>query len=314
VSAGDLLTEAVEELYSSAPEEFIERRAALAAQARAAGQASMAKGIASLRKPTRSAWVLNQLVRAAPGVGSQLAQLGADLRAAQSSLDGARIRELSVRRRRMIDALTRQAFTVSGQLAPQASVTDEVTSTLGAALADPKVAERLQAGTLERAARSDGSGLAGTSDLDLVPPSTRNHDTLTGKGAAAPVAPVARAAKGAAAAVGSRPERGNRQATADAERERRQAAADAERERRQAVAEAERKRRQAVAEAEQMVAAADQAASAAASAERNQESAIRRIQDQLAAARSDLADARLQARQAMTRQRQAHQALDRLRK
>ena len=99
VSSDDLVREAGGELYSGDPEEFIERRGVLAARARVAGDAVAAKRIAGLRKPTRSAWVLNQLVRSEPGVPGQLAELGEELRAAQRSLDGAAIRELSVRRR-----------------------------------------------------------------------------------------------------------------------------------------------------------------------------------------------------------------------
>ena len=136
----------------------MQRRAALAARARAAGDAAAAKKIAGLRKPTRSAWVLNQLARSAPAGASQLAELGAEFRAAQQSLDGAAIRELSVRRRKLIDSLARQAFTMAGEQAPSAALADEVTATLGAALADPQIAGQLQAGTLERAVRSDGLG------------------------------------------------------------------------------------------------------------------------------------------------------------
>src|SRR5580692_10802802 len=164
VTGSDLLREAVAELYSSSPEEFVERRRVLVARARAAGEASVAKQIAALRKPTRSAWVINQLVRSAPAVSDQLAELGDEFRAAQRSGDGAAIRQLSVRRRRLLDELARQAFTVSGQHSPPVALKDEVTATLGAALADPQFAEQLQAGTLERAGHRDGLG------LDAPPP------------------------------------------------------------------------------------------------------------------------------------------------
>jgi len=118
VTEPDLFAEAAAELYTADPDQFIERRGVLAARARAAGQAPAAKRIAGLRKPTRSAWVLNQLVRAAPGVPSELTSLGRELRAAQRSLDGAAIRELSVRRHRLIESLARQAFTAVGLRAP----------------------------------------------------------------------------------------------------------------------------------------------------------------------------------------------------
>ena len=69
----DLLADAVAELYQADPDDFTQRRAELVAQAREAGQAAAAKQIAALRKPTRSAWVVNRLVRADPEVTSRLA-------------------------------------------------------------------------------------------------------------------------------------------------------------------------------------------------------------------------------------------------
>ena len=109
---GDLLSEAMTELYSSDLGEFTERRGVLAAGARAGGQPSVAKQIAALRKPTRSAWVVNQLVHADPDVAERLAALGDELRTAERSVDGARIRELSVTRRQLIEALVRQALSL----------------------------------------------------------------------------------------------------------------------------------------------------------------------------------------------------------
>ena len=101
VSGSDFLREATAELYGSDPEEFTERRTALASQARAAGDRAAAKEIAGLRKPTRSAWMINQLVRADPGVAGRLTGLGDELRAAATALDGAKIRELSQERRKL---------------------------------------------------------------------------------------------------------------------------------------------------------------------------------------------------------------------
>src|SRR5450755_3406818 len=161
VTDDDLLPAAVAELYASGPEEFIKRRGELASRARAAGQAALAKRIAGLRKPTRSAWIINQLIRSDPARSARLADLGEQLRAAQSSLDGPAIRDLSLQRRQLIDALARQAFAVAGQPSPPAAIRDEVTATLGAALADPQVADRVRAGTLERAAHSEGFGSEG---------------------------------------------------------------------------------------------------------------------------------------------------------
>ena len=152
----DLLADAKAELYRADPDDFMPRRQELVAQAREAGQTAAAKQIAALRKPTRSAWVVNRLVRNDPEVTERLAALAAELRGAGPSMDGGRIRELSAARARLVDELTRQAL---GDLpAPPAAVREEVTATLDAALADPEVAANL--GTLVRAAHWAGFGLA----------------------------------------------------------------------------------------------------------------------------------------------------------
>ena len=169
VSGTDFTGEAPAELYGSDPEGFTERRAALASQARAAGDRAAAKEIAALRKPTRPAWMINQLVRDDPGVAERLTGLGDELRAAAAALDGAKIRELSQARRRLIDTLIRQALQQAGEQSPPAALREDLTATLGAALADPQVARELAAGTLQRAVhRADFS--AGIPGLTLVPP------------------------------------------------------------------------------------------------------------------------------------------------
>ena len=286
----DLLEEAVAELYSSDPDEFIERRGALAAAARAAGQAPAAQQIAGLRKPTRSAWVVNQLVRAAPEVPSELDSLGAELRAAQRSLDGEAIRELSQRRHQLIEALARRAFAVCGLRSPPAALRDEVTATLGAALADPEVAEQLTAGTLARAARSEGFGLPGRPALTLVT-SSGGRRPSPGPRAARP-----RAASGAGPAAPAP-----------------LAAVTPEQLAEQARAEREQRRQAALAEAERTASEVSAAAAAATAAEQEQERAVQALEEELADARRSLEQIRAQARRARARQRQARQALDRLR-
>jgi hypothetical protein len=323
VSGGDLLQEAIAELYSGDPGEFIERRSGLAARARTAGDAALAKKITGLRKPTRSAWILNQLVRSAPEVTSQLAELGDELRAAQRSLDGPAIRELSLRRRQLIDAVTRQAFALSGQQSPPPVLKDEVTATLNAALADPQFNEQLRAGALDRAVRRDGFGPAAAPGLVLLPSPSRGA-TARDRAVTGTAPPAAHAprptARGAAKVKAEQKrhlqaiattEQERRRATA-AEREHRQAIAAAEQEHRRVIAAAEQEHRRAIAAAEQAVAEADRAADAAAMAERADDSAVRQIEEQLTEARRRLADTRLRTRQAGTRQRQARQALDQL--
>jgi DNA polymerase IIIc chi subunit len=152
----DLLADATAELYRLDPDEFMPRRQDLAAGAREAGQPAVAKQIAALRKPTRSAWVVNRLARADPGTTQRLTALAAELRDAERARDGARIRELSAARRRLVDDLTAQALSVLG--APPAALREEVMATFDSALADPEIAASL--GTLVRAAHWAGFGLA----------------------------------------------------------------------------------------------------------------------------------------------------------
>ena len=161
----DLLADAVARLYEADPDEFMPLRKDLAETARAAGDKDAAKKITGLRKPTRSAWVVNRLVRTDPEVSGRLAALAAELREAEQSRQGSRIRELSAARARLVDELTRQAL--AGLPAPPAAVREEVTATLDAALADPEVAASL--GTLVRAAHWAGFGLAPLPDGEAPP-------------------------------------------------------------------------------------------------------------------------------------------------
>jgi hypothetical protein len=147
----DLLAEARAELYDADPDGFTARRQELAQGARDAGEPAVAKQINALRKPTRSAWVVNRLVRSDPGARPRLDAMASDLREAA---DGARIRELTTARARLVDELTRTAL--AAVPAPPAALREEVTATLDAAIADPEVAGRL--GTLIRAEQYAGFG------------------------------------------------------------------------------------------------------------------------------------------------------------
>jgi hypothetical protein len=191
----DPLADAKAELYQGDPEAFMARRGELVAQAREAGQAAAAKQIGALRKPTRSAWVVNRLVRADPEVTARLAALAADLRG--GGLDGGRIRELTAARARLVDELTRQAL--DDLPAAPSAVREEVTATFDAALADPEVAANL--GTLVRAAHWAGFGLASPAD-----------------GAPAPPPPAAKTKKPAPAEPSAERERRHREKIISAER------------------------------------------------------------------------------------------------
>jgi len=163
----DLLADATAELYAADPDGFTARRAELAEHARDAGEPAVAKKITALRKPTRSAWVVNRLVRSDPEVRSRLEALAADLREAAG---GSRLRELTAARAKLVDELTRTAL--DGLPAPPAALREEVTATLDAAIADPGVAASL--GTLVRAARYAGfGGFAAAPPAEAPPKKTK---------------------------------------------------------------------------------------------------------------------------------------------
>jgi hypothetical protein len=158
VTGAELLDEAAAELYTADPDGFIARRQELTTRAREAGQAAAARQIAALRKPTRSAWVINRLARSDPGTLTQLTDLGRDLRAAERARDGGAMRELAQRRRQLIASLVQQALAAAGQATAAAAMREELTGTFAAAIADPDVAGQLQQGTLVRAVLRAGFG------------------------------------------------------------------------------------------------------------------------------------------------------------
>ena len=325
MSGTDFLGEATAELYGLDPEVFTERRAALAAQARAAGDRPAAKAIAGLRKPTRPAWMINQLVRADPGVGTRLTALGDELRAAASALDGARIRELSQARRRLIDTLIRQALQQAGERSPSAALREDLTATFGAALADPQVAGELAAGTLLRGVhRADFS--TGIPGLTLVPPpvdeGTRaaHEPDAAGKAKATrttgPAQPVKAAKKARAQdeARDAEEARAARDAGAAGKTPAAQEARTAETARAEEVRAARRaraaaERRQVIAEAEQALAEATQAADQAAQDERDGRDHVRALESELDEARRRLTEARRRVRETQSDLQKARRAL-----
>jgi hypothetical protein len=302
-----LLREAAAELYAGDPAGFIRRRGDLSAQARASGEGAAAKAIASLRKPTRSAWVVNRLVRTDPDAASRLTALGDDLRAAGRSLDGRRLRELSQARRDLIAALTRQALTGAGLCDPAEALREEVIATLSAALADPQVAAELAAGALVRPVERSGFGF-GPSDADGPLPATPSP---TGKRAAPGRPERTEQAERPGSARGERQRAGPRETQRERAGQKRAERDRAERERARAARE-QAKRAQAIATAERMIDAATRAAAAAQSAERACAEAVRDLEQQLDDAHDRLAGAKRTSRAAAAALRDARRALDRL--
>jgi len=154
------LAQVADELYGLAPTEFRTARDERARQARAAGDADLAEAIKRLRRPTVSAWLVNLLVREAPGQIRELLELGASLREAQQALAADRLRDLSGQRRQLITALSREAKRLAAEASQSlsAQVEHEVQDTLEAALADSSIADAVGSGRLTRGLSYAGLG------------------------------------------------------------------------------------------------------------------------------------------------------------
>jgi hypothetical protein len=157
--------EELDTLYEVSPKEFTAERARLADAAKQRGDDAAAKRISATNKPTTAAWIVNRLALRHADTRQRLADLGKRLRAAHAAMDGGRIRDLSAEQHKLIDELTRKALHEADLTQPSATVREDLTSTLQAAIADPKIGERL--GRLTRPEQWSGFGAFG----DAVPES-----------------------------------------------------------------------------------------------------------------------------------------------
>lgn len=303
MSAEDLVQEAIDELYALDPDDFTERRTALAAHARQTDKAA-GKDIAALRKPTRSAYALNQLVRSDAESAARLGELGEGLRSAQESLDGNRMRELSTLRRGLVEELADQAFQVIGQRSPPPGLRDEVVSTLNAAVADQSVVEQLRSAALLRPARWDGFGFASPPELSVVRPGGPHRPREGSSAGPKPGTPPKPGRTRAGPGRATQAKADHRAADAAA-----RTAVKAEA-RAQAKAQ-EQQRREALAQARRTVKEADTALAKAVGAEDDQRRKVSLLHEQLTDARRRLDEIRIDLRRAENRQRKAQQALDR---
>lgn len=144
---------AVGTLYGVAPADFIATRTQLAKD-----NPELAKRLRELRRPTVSAWAVNQLARAAGDEIGWLLDVGAELREAWAS--AGHIGGLEQRRSELIAQLVRTARELAdeaGQPLRDPAVR-EVEETLQAATIDPDVAEDVRAGRLDRPRSHAGFG------------------------------------------------------------------------------------------------------------------------------------------------------------
>src|SRR5918911_1034613 len=161
----DGVEDVAQRLYGLLPEEFTAARDQAAREARANGDRARAAAIAGLRRPSLAAWLVNALVRHRRDEVEQLLALGEAMRSAQLSLAGEEVRTLSRQRQQLIAAVGRQARALARELGHPVSddVGQEVEQTLGAAMADPAIAEAVRSGRLISPTSYAGLGTEGVS-------------------------------------------------------------------------------------------------------------------------------------------------------
>jgi hypothetical protein len=154
------LESVADELYGLPLREFVSTRTARAKQARADGDRDLATAIAGLTKPTRVAWLVNQLVRQRPEEIEPLLSLGAGLREATATLSGDDLRRLSRQQHQLVQAMVTQARAIASAAGEQVSsdTADGVEETLRAGLADDALAAELSTGRLTERLQFAGFG------------------------------------------------------------------------------------------------------------------------------------------------------------
>lgn len=103
------MTDEVDELRALPPEEFVSARNALAKQLKAEGRTELAAEVRSLRKPTVSQWIADQVRRHDEGVVDELRATSRGVAAAQEAVmaGGERdvLREATAKRREALSAV-----------------------------------------------------------------------------------------------------------------------------------------------------------------------------------------------------------------
>src|SRR5215207_6847504 len=130
------------------------------------GETEAADWVKGLTKPSRAAWLVNQLsVRKSDEI-AELLEAGRELRAAQEemlagSADRDKLREAARGEQRTVDSLLRTAEALGREHSVGQQILTKVGETLQAASSDPEVAEAIELGRLTREQRAAGVGLVG---------------------------------------------------------------------------------------------------------------------------------------------------------
>ena len=156
----------LDELFHGPLEEFTQARNELAKSLRSDGKAEAADWVKGLTKPSRAAWLVNQLAARKSDEIAELLESGRELRAAQEEMlagatDRDKLRETAKREKEAIDSLLRTAEAIGREHGVGAQILTRVGETLQAATTDPEVSEAIEAGRLTREQRAASIGLVG---------------------------------------------------------------------------------------------------------------------------------------------------------
>ena len=151
-------------LYGLPLKEFTPARNALVRELRKAGRKDAAEEVKGLKKPSVSAWAINQVARREPEKISELVKAGELLRKAQrdvlSGKSGSDVREASRRQHELADDLVgvaREILEDSGAKATP-TVAQRISTTLRAASTDAAASKLLRKGRLAEDVESIGFG------------------------------------------------------------------------------------------------------------------------------------------------------------
>lgn len=176
-----------DELYALRPDAFAAARDEQVRKARAEKQATLARALSQLRRPTQSAWLINLLWRNQRELMEQLLQLAQDLSQAQAHASGPELHRLTALRRQLEAALVRGARSLAetAGVSVTASMEREAQETLAAALARTDVADEIRTGRLVKPASYAGFGTL----LPAMPPTTGRQGARTDDAARGDTAP-----------------------------------------------------------------------------------------------------------------------------
>jgi hypothetical protein len=148
-----------DDLYGLPLEEFVSARDTLARELRKAGKTDAADEVKALRKPSVSAWTVNQLARRHPQELKALVKAGDGLRKAQrGAVSGRGAEALRTATRAHRDRLDDLTAAARHELDAAGPTLQRVVQTLRAASVDKEASKRLLAGTLTEDVEPAGFG------------------------------------------------------------------------------------------------------------------------------------------------------------